>query len=325
MMTKVLAVAVLCAALVAGAAAENKFGYHVQDGDFTVSHVDLTTADDAPFGAGVAATVSLSGTVADASKILAGTIQYKVYEDYVQHFTQEGNMPYFKCTNKGCDRNAAVALTLADPDATTKSDFTASLTFTMPKAEKTGAFHVVVWGSNQNHFPYDFSLTLVYNYSSPLSADAAAVVEASSTYAPGKITWAAAGGNMTVDTFEILAPGGQFASSVSAHVNATGNLTKVLTAGATQWQIYEQGVRSFIESGNSNYFRCGNKGCNIMDPVALKLQAPTVPTNYTLSFAFNIPTPEATGQFTLVAWGTDQDHFPYDFSVSAHFTVPMSA
>ena len=184
----------------------------------------------------------------------------------------------------------------------------------------------------------DFSLTVGFNYTSPDVLTVAQPVT-TSTYAPGKITWAASGGNMSVNTFEILAEGGKLddpaqlhlapvpadVAGESAHVNQTGSLDKALTAGAVQWQVYEQGVRSFIESGNSNYFKCTNKGGDIMTPISLALTADTVPCDYTLSFAFNIPTPEATGEFTLVAWGTDQDHFPYDFSISAHFKVPMSA
>ena len=257
--------------------------------------------------------------VADASKILAGTFQYKIYENYVQHFTQQGNEPYFTCDNKGCDRNSPVGLTLADPDATTKSTFTATLSFTMPKALKTGQFRMVMWGSNQNHFPYDFSMTMGFNYSKPETTS----VVAASSLEPGKITWAASSGNMSVSTFEILVTDGKFEAAESAHVQMQGVLDKALTAGAVQWQVYEQGVRSFVSSGNSNYFKCNNKGCNILSPISLALESADVPTDYTLKFAFNIPTPEATGEFTLVAWGTDQDHFPYDFSVSSHFKVPM--
>lgn len=410
--------AALCLMCVVGVSANNvanKFSWIAQDGDFKIATVALPTKDDAQFGAGVSAAVSITGTVENASKILAGTLQYKIYESYVQHFTQEGNMDvrsaasrvplsrvaphshfpgparpravhlapllqasccrthphgswphpcpcaslsqYFKCTNKGCDGKVPLGLDLAQPTATTASDFSATLPFTMPVAKKTGAFTMVIFGQNQNHFPCalrvlprspgrrgvfvvltvntppppalpttdDFSLTLSFNYSSPEVVAVVPTPVTTSTYAPGKITWAASGGNMSVNTFEILAEGGTFVAGESAHVNQTGSLDKALTAGAVQWQVYEQGVRSFIESGNSNYFKCTNKGCDIMSPISLALTADTVPCDYTLQFAFNIPTPEATGEFTLVAWGTDQDHFPYDFSISAHFKVPMSA
>lgn len=410
--------AALCLMCVVGVSANNvanKFSWIAQDGDFKIATVALPTKDDAQFGAGVSAAVSITGTVENASKILAGTLQYKIYESYVQHFTQEGNMDvrsaasrvplfpcrtpqplpwaraparcapgtavasillphtptrllaspaslrllsqYFKCTNKGCDGKVPLGLDLAQPTATTDSDFSATLPFTMPVAKKTGAFTMVIFGQNQNHFPCalrvlprspgrrgvfvvltvntppppalpttdDFSLTLSFNYSSPEVVAVVPTPVTTSTYAPGKITWAASGGNMSVNTFEILAEGGTFVAGESAHVNQTGSLDKALTAGAVQWQVYEQGVRSFIESGNSNYFKCTNKGCDIMSPISLALTADTVPCDYTLQFAFNIPTPEATGEFTLVAWGTDQDHFPYDFSISAHFKVPMSA
>lgn len=306
----------------------NQFKWHADDGDFTISTVSMPTKDDAPFGAGVSCSIALTGTVKNASAILAGNLQYKIYESYVQHFTQEGNTAYFSCDNKGCDRDSPVGLDLALPMATTPSDFTANLPFVMPVAQKTGQFRMVVWGSNQNHFPYDFSLELGFNYSKSAGLVITSVqptTGSNNTYKPAKITWAASGGNMSVAEFEVKTMNGAFVAGESAHVNQTGVLDKALTAGAVQWQIFEQGVRSFIESGNSNYFRCTNKGCDILSPVALTLHKTTVPADYQLNFAFNIPTPEATGEFTLVAWGTDQDHFPYDFSISAHFKVPMSA
>lgn len=327
---KVVAVTALLLLAVVGASATNvanKFTYHVQDGDFSISTVALPTKDDAAFGAGVDCTVSLTGTVKDASKILAGTLQYKIYESYVQHFVQEGNIGYFNCDNKGCDRNSPLGLDLQDPDATTSSDFSASLPFTMPVAHKTGQFRMVVWGSNQNHFPYDFSLTLGFNYTHGFTLLDAYLPRTTSTpsttYSPGKITWAASIGNMTVTSLDVLVEGGVFKAGELAHLNQTGVLDKALTAGAVQWQIFEQGVRSFIASGNENYFKCNNKGCNIMDPLALTLSKDTVPTDYQVYLSFAIPTPEATGEFTMVAWGTDQDHFPYDYSVSIHFKVPM--
>ena len=99
--------AALCLMCVVGVSANNvanQSSWIAQDGDFKIATVALPTKDDAAFGAGVSAAVSITGTVADASKILAGTLQYKIYESYVQHFTAEGNQ------DVRCSRQAFVPL-----------------------------------------------------------------------------------------------------------------------------------------------------------------------------------------------------------------------
>ena len=82
-------------------------------------------------------------------------------------------------------------------------------------------------------------------------------------------------------------------------------------------QFYEEGVTAKTGQGSFAYFHCDNKGCDPTQAMALKLETPNkVPTKYEANFQVQIPYKKNSGSMKLVFWGSDQDHYPYDFSVS---------
>ena len=127
-------------------------------------------------------------------------------------------------------------------------------------------------------------------------------------------------GNFTVNTVAMQTRFGHFKRGAIATVTVTGKTKKALLSGAVSWQLYETGVKSFIASGNSDFFQCDNKGCDLSKPIALKLADTSgkAGSAYTLTFTFAMAKrhPGGTGEFRLVFWGSDQDHFPYDFSAT---------
>eukprot|EP00591_Stephanopyxis_turris_P018217 CAMPEP_0195532950 /NCGR_PEP_ID=MMETSP0794_2-20130614/39487_1 /TAXON_ID=515487 /ORGANISM="Stephanopyxis turris, Strain CCMP 815" /LENGTH=118 /DNA_ID=CAMNT_0040665337 /DNA_START=56 /DNA_END=408 /DNA_ORIENTATION=- len=89
----------------------------------------------------------------------AGTLQYQVYEHGVPNFIASGSFSYFHCDNHGCDPTQPMALNLTDP-FNANSDFTINWQFQMPYSDPSADLHnyqVVVWGTDQDHVPYDFS------------------------------------------------------------------------------------------------------------------------------------------------------------------------
>lgn len=127
-------------------------------------------------------------------------------------------------------------------------------------------------------------------------------------------------GNFSVATVAMQTRGGHFKRGAVATVTVTGKTHKMLLSGAVSWQLYETGVKSFIASGNSDFFQCDNKGCDLTKPIALKLADTSgkAGSAYTLTFTFTMSKrqPGGSGEFRLVFWGSDQDHFPYDFSAT---------
>jgi len=105
--------------------------------------------------------------------------------------------------SKGCDPSEPITLFLEDPTAD-ESKYTLAFDFQMGEAKKTGDFSLVLWGAHatpraavaarvphdvfltlvwsvytgedQNHTPYDFSVTVYYNYSMPTAALRGSVV-----------------------------------------------------------------------------------------------------------------------------------------------------
>lgn len=103
-------------------------------------------------------------------------------------------------------------------------------------------------------------------------------------------------------------------------------LSKPIEAGTVKYQVWESYVEHFVAQGNSPYFQCNHKACNPTKPVALALEYPVSrPCTYKLHFSFRIPEPEKTGQFRVVVWGEDQDHTPYDFSLTVGFNATTAA
>ncbi len=120
-----------------------------------------------------------------------------------------------------------------------------------------------------------------------------------------------------------------WAPGVAATVTVSGEATAAVTAGTVKWQLYQDGVSSFIESGNSNYYDCDNKGCDPTDPIALKWLQGTS-GKYVLHFQVALPPSKIPGDpghapsFRLVFWGEDQHHEPYDFSATVSFGYPAA-
>ena len=110
------------------------------------------------------------------------------------------------------------------------------------------------WGVDQVHYPYLFDSTIAYNFQ-PVSA-----LDSSSGYKPADVSYTAENGNMSVTFFQVLTEDGKLAAGQEAQVQQLGVVLKRLSAGAVQWQIYEQGIRSFVQSGNADYFKCESPG-----------------------------------------------------------------
>lgn len=126
-------------------------------------------------------------------------------------------------------------------------------------------------------------------------------------------------GNFTLTSIAMSTATGKFTTGTVATVNVKGIVNKKLISGTVKYQIYETGVTSFIASGNSPYFDCTHKGCDLNKPLALTLTDKTgkFPTPYSLQFNFALPKLKSSSkQFRIVLWGSDQDHFPYDFSAT---------
>ena len=134
-------------------------------------------------------------------------------------------------------------------------------------------------------------------------------------------------GNFSITSAYANTDTGNWKTQSTVSVTLSGKVAKVLTAGAVKYQVYQTGVTSFIASGNSDYFTCDNKGCDLGDPIALKLKsfsnhASVKGSDYTLSFDVSIPTKVGTSNdFRVVFWGQDQDHSPYDFTATLNFSL----
>lgn len=131
--------------------------------DFSVKSIVVNT-DSGKFAADTVATVIVSGKVGKA--LTAGTVSYQIYQTGVTSFVASGNQDYFNCDNKGCDLTSPLALKLADPlNGGMGSEYWLSFDVTLPsKVSTSNEFRVVFWGQNQDHFPYDFSATVQFNY-----------------------------------------------------------------------------------------------------------------------------------------------------------------
>jgi hypothetical protein len=146
-------------------------------GNFTLASVRLTS-ERWNWGEGVVANVIIEGTTAKtilagtfySSKhfvnfsFTSGTVKWQLYEAFVPSFVAQGDAPYFTCDNKGCNPQMPIALKLSHPELNGIQSYKLSFTYTMPASEKSGDFHLVVWGVDQDHTPYDFSATIGYNY-----------------------------------------------------------------------------------------------------------------------------------------------------------------
>lgn len=333
----VLAVVALVAAT--GALAEDRYVVHKTPGTFTIDSFSFDSVDDRPWEDGTIVRVRMTGVC--KKKLTAGTLKFKLYESFVQHFESSGNLPYFKCTNKGCDTAQGETLFLEDPTAD-ESRYTLEFDFTMATAEKTGIFSLVIWGADQSHTPYDFSVTVDYNYTyiaTPTAAPAAvpalrgsapAAVPELATPAPANsimlpFQYNVSNGNMTIDSVTCTSNTNKWEAGAVVTVTMKGSIpSKHILAGTLKYKIYESFVQYFIASGNFPYFKCDNKGCDPSDGIALHLNDPTtVPTAFTMSCQITIPKSIANGKnpFNLLLYGVDQDHWPIDFNVAILYNL----
>jgi hypothetical protein len=394
--------ALLCLGSVSVSATFDPYTVTSSNGNFTVDSVKMTSYAW-HWHSGATATIRFKGQA--LKKLSAGTFQYQIFEEGVIRKVDQGSSPFFQCNNKGCDVTKPVSLTLEDPQ-NVPSDYEATFSFKMPNKQKTGQMKIVFWGQDQDHFPYDFSTTIQFNYTQGVLSLAEAVTGGSKTQcksdsdcpssycmkdgskkppytckdcglnccnsdedcpssycmmdktktAPftchaahetldalffGKVvdvadveervtsdpyTWTKDEGNMTVKDLKMTATAPHWNQRVVAKVELVGNVLKKLSAGTIQYQIYEEGVIRKVASGSFAYFHCDNKGCDPTQPMALALTNPNqVPTTYKANFQFQMPYKQKTGQMKLVFWGQDQDHFPYDFSVTIQFNYTASA
>merc|ERR1711988_1094459 len=98
-----------------------------QPGNFTVDTVTMRSNPFNHWYANHRARVTVTGkTLKD---IVAGTVQYQVYETGVRSFIASGSSPYFTCDNKGCDPAKPIALTFADQKGAAGSSYALSFDF----------------------------------------------------------------------------------------------------------------------------------------------------------------------------------------------------
>lgn len=319
-MARGVAFAAAAAALVATAAAQASghgkgYNWQAQNGAFTVSDFKVTSSDGS-FAPGTSTTISFEGVT--KKKILAGTVQWKLYEDYVQHFEASGNVPYFSCDNKGCDPTSPVALTLNNPNME-DTRYKMSFSYVMPKGQKTDSFHLVIWGQDQDHFPYDYSISCNYNFTNVVE-EARALKAADSTFTSH---WT--DGTFKIDSATLSSASGTWSAGTRATVTMKGSVANLeILAGTFKYKIYEYGEQYFVDQGFAEYFHCDNKGCDPNQPIALALTDPTDKySNFTATLVFTMPKAQKTGIFTLSFFGTDQNHVPYDCNVEVGYNFTM--
>lgn len=136
------------------------FSYTKIPGNLTVETLAI---GGCTWKAGTNATVTITGVA--NKQILAGALQYRLYETGAQHFVASGTVNYFVCNNKGCDPSKPIALHLEDPSAV-PTNYSLSFSYTMTNVTEGAepSFSLYVYGQDQDHFPYDFDVTVAYNY-----------------------------------------------------------------------------------------------------------------------------------------------------------------
>lgn len=295
-----------------------------QPGNFTVSTVSMHSSPFNHWYANHRARVIVTGkTLKD---IVAGTVQYQIYETGVRSFIASGSSPYFTCDNKGCDPAKPIALNFADKKGAAGSAYTLAFDFFFPTTESSSKdFVLVFWGVDQDHNPQDFSVTISYRYSSQESRlrgvaarPASQEVDLDAGVAAAPVQVKITNGNFTIKKATMV-PGHSWqhwGPGITAIVSMQGTTDKTILAGTIKYQIYETGSRSFIAQGGSPYYTCTNKGCDPRAPIALKF-ANGMSGDFTISLTIVLPVKTSSSdQFTLVVWGEDQDHQPYDFDVT---------
>ena len=187
----------------------------LQSGNFSVSSITMTPTNQSleEWGEGDTAHVEVIGKT--AKHILAGTFKYQIYQTGVTSFIASGESAYYQCNNKFCNTSSPIALKWVgdEDDASGSGDFILSLNAALPKkVSSSSEFRLVLWGVDQDHFPYDFTATLDFTYG---DADA----EASKTFGHDGEKRYGPGG-----TEQLFGPGGTqpLEPSVPPHLALTG-------------------------------------------------------------------------------------------------------
>lgn len=133
--------------------------------------------------------------------------------------------------------------------------------------------------------------------------------------------------NETFTVSSVELGGCRWADGTKASLTVTGKVVgKQIKAGAVSWNLYEDGEQEFVASGTRDYFVCNNHGCNTSHALALDLKTPDANSSlFSLTFPFNMVLARKTGSFRIVAFGQDQDHYPYDFSVTTEYKYSDSS
>ena len=94
--------------------------------------------------------------------VTAGTTHFKIWEGRVPTFRRNGGVDYFVCDNFHCDRSKGISLFIDDPSNST-STLQVKVSFTLPEAIASGIYTTDIYGSDEEHEPYDFVINLAYN------------------------------------------------------------------------------------------------------------------------------------------------------------------
>ena len=147
-------------------------------GNFTINSVNMLNSGNATaWSADSNARITISGHT--KKLILAGTFKYQLYESGVTSFIASGNSPYFMCDNKGCDTSSPIALQWINPRSRPlQNNFKLTMSIALPpKSSSSSEFKLVLWGEDQDHFPYDFTTTVNFKYGGEVAAVVAAVAD----------------------------------------------------------------------------------------------------------------------------------------------------
>lgn len=270
------------------------------------------TTEEGGLEAGKRVTLDASGATNLHGPFMGGSWSVRVYEEGSAHPVGD----YF----------GDLAAVLSFPDAKNTTFAIKGVSFVLPPKQYTGKFQAAFTAQDfakDAYFCDDVFYTLDRDSSAAMSAQAAVPELVLPTFAADQDPYTVTSnpGNFTVKSVKVTTRDHKFHQRSVATVVVTGNTEKTLTSGVLKYQIYETGVSSFISSGNSNYFQCNNKGCDLTKPIALKLEDTSGnPGAYTLTFQFAVPKRKSKSrEFRVVFWGEDQDHSPYDFSATITF------
>lgn len=131
---------------------------------------------------------------------------------------------------------------------------------------------------------------------------------------------ASASPNMTFTVSTQVLQGCAWVPGTVVAMEATGSVSRVVTAGRAEWKLFELGASGFVAAGTAPYFHCTPSGCDPTKPIALTLTDPTSPTSgYALSVPMTLPAATASGHFQVEVVGQDESPFPYDFDLRYGF------